>query len=445
MNKKSSRIWYKATRALNVLYFAWRDRKKNAFRGFSSDEAEFLPGALELQEQPVSRTSRVVASILILLLAFSISWALLGEMEIVVQAQGKVIPQGSVKTIAAPETNIVREILVVEGQLVSAGDPLLVLDSTAPAAEEAKAQAEAWAADLKLGRAKALLEGVGKSTPPTMRDIDGVPADELNRSRLYIVDQYHLLVSKIRRIDDEIKVLEEGLPMIKARAADYKALLATNDVSRHSWMEKEQNRIDIEGQISSLRNQRASTISQARAEYQEALFDAQRLRNSSSQDIKRTNRQVLSQRLLSPVDGYVHQLAIHTIGGVVSAAQPLMSIVPKGRAIELDVQIENKDIAFVSLGQDVAVKIDAIDYTKYGLLKGKVSRISHDAIVDEKRGLFFGAKISLIEKELSTPIGLVPVTPGMSVNIEIKTGSRRPIEYLLSPLIQHKREALNER
>ena len=125
--------------------------------------------------------------------------------------------------------------------------------------------------------------------------------------------------------------------------------------------------------------------------------------------------------------------------------KPLLLIVPSEKTIEVEAFLENKDVGFVQEDQPAAVKIDAFQYTKYGTIPGRVIHISRDAIQDEKKGLIYLVKVVLDESSISVKGRSVPLTDGMSVNVEIKTGTRRAIEYCLSPLLQHGRESLRER
>jgi hemolysin D len=150
-------------------------------------------------------------------------------------------------------------------------------------------------------------------------------------------------------------------------------------------------------------------------------------------------------KLTSPVDGTVQQLTVHTIGGVVPAAQPLMMIVPGNGPVQVEASIENKDIGFLEEGQHSEVKIDAFEYTKYGTVPALVTHVSRDAIQDDKKGLIYSVEVTLDRSTIMVNGRDLPLSPGMSVNVEIKTGERRIIEYVLSPLLQHRRESLNER
>lgn len=148
--------------------------------------------------------------------------------------------------------------------------------------------------------------------------------------------------------------------------------------------------------------------------------------------------------LTAPVDGTVQQLAIHTVGGVVTPAQPLMAIVPKDNPIEVEAFVENKDIGFINPGLESVIKIETFPFTKYGTIEAEVTHVSHDAVNDEKRGLVFPARVNLARATIQVENKIVNLTPGMAVTVEIKTAKRRVIEYFLAPLLQYKDESLRE-
>ncbi len=159
---------------------------------------------------------------------------------------------------------------------------------------------------------------------------------------------------------------------------------------------------------------------------------------------KMRRRQALT-RLTAPVAGTVQQLAIHTVGGVVTEAQPLMAVVPANETLEVEAQIENRDIGFVRPGQAATVKIDSFPYTRYGYLEGEVVSVSHDAVQDERKGLVFLARVRLERNHLMIDDARVTLSAGMTVSAEIRTGKRRVIDYFLSPLQVHVGGSLRER
>ena len=144
-------------------------------------------------------------------------------------------------------------------------------------------------------------------------------------------------------------------------------------------------------------------------------------------------------------DGVVQQLAVHSIGGIVTPAQTLLVVVPETDRVEVEALVANKDAGFVGEGQRAEVKLDAYPFTRYGTVAGTVRRLSRDAVADERQGLVFKAAVQLEQPFLESDEGRLPLGPGLAATVEIKTGTRRVIEYLLSPLLRYRAEALRER
>lgn len=273
-------------------------------------------------------------------------------------------------------------------------------------------------------------------------------------------DQWRDFEAKLNRLDGQIAQFTQDLPLATQRANDYKALLNDHDVSEHAWLEKEQARIDLAGQLNDAKNQRRALIAQTIKEAHDALTEGQKSGAASSQDARRAGEHSKLLKLTAPVDGTVQQLSVHTVGAAVPAAQPLMQIVPIQSQVEVEAYLENKDVGFVLEGQTAAVKIDAFEYTKYGTVPARVTHVSRDAVpsdkqtdstqqgpsdLSKKNGLQYAVKITLDQPTIFVDGKPLPITAGMSVSTEIKTGSRRVIEYVLSPLVRHAHEALHER
>lgn len=423
----------------------WKSRDQLGGNLFKEQEAEFLPAALEIQEKPVSPTLRVTAKVLILLVIFLIGWAVFGHMDIVVNATGEVIPHDRTKTIAAVETASVKALHVVEGQAVKKGDVLIELDASASDAEHDKAKSNATEAILQIARSKAMIAAIESRKPPKLSPIAGISAQKLLETQGYLESQYRDFITKLQRTEGMIARYSEALPLITQQAKDYRELSKNHDVPVHAYLEKEQQRVDLEGQLNDAKNQRAALIAEVKRTAYEGRADADRILGVAKQDVARNAAHSRLLKLTSPVDGTVQQLTVFTIGGVVPAAQPLMKIVPKEDTVEVEAMLENKDIGFVDEGQVASVKVAAYEYTKYGVIPAKVIHVSRDAIKDEKRGLLYSVTLLLDKPTISVKGQDMPITAGMSVNVDIKTGTRRVIEYFLSPLIQHKRESLNER
>lgn len=426
------------------LYF-WKNKHELDGKIFREDEANFLPAALSLQEKPISPGVRLTAKVLMALIGITLLWALLGKMDIVVNASGKVIPSGRIKSIASVEVSAVRAIYVQEGQLVKAGDILVELDSSSAEADYLKASRGAIEASLQMARASAMMKAIEEREKPNLPNMKGVPDDLVGETEAHLRKQGEEFRAKLARFDGEIARYAQNLKLATKRANDYRALAKERDVSEHAWLEKEQAMVELQGQLSDVKNQRAALIAQTHKESWDAYVDGRKNLTGNRQDAIRAEARSKLLRLTSPVDGTVQQLTVHTVGGVVPAAQQLMIIVPSQSQVEVEAFVESKDIGFIAEGQRASVKIEAFDYTKYGTVPAKIIHVSKDAIVDEKKGLQYSTKVLLDRANININGKPTPLLPGMSATVEIKTGDRRIIEYVLSPLVRHQREALSER
>jgi hemolysin D len=423
----------------------WQKRHEHDGGLFTEDEADFLPAALSLQEQPVSPSSRLTAKVLMALVAALIAWSVLGHIDIIVNAAGEIIPSGRTKTIASVDVASVKALHVVEGQTVRKGDVLIELDASAQDAERDKAMVSVREAVLQAARSRALIGSLDNRKRPVLAPIDGIPPEKLDEAQNYLDGQFQDFLAKLQRIEGAVARYAAALPLATQRASDFRELARTHDVSPHAYMEKEQARIDLAGQLTEAKNQRAALIAETRRAAFDSLAEGEKIIGAAQQDALRADSHSKLLKLTAPVDGTVQQLTVHTVGGVAPAAQPLMLIVPKETRLEVEAFLENKDVGFVEEGQRAAVKIDAFEYTKYGAVPAQVVHVSRDAIKDEKKGLIYSIRVALDADSLSVNGREMELSPGMSVKVEIKTGSRRIIEYVMSPLLQHTRESLNER
>jgi hemolysin D len=412
---------------------------------FNQQEAEFLPAALSLQERPDSSSLQWTARVLMALAAFTLLWSVFGRIDIVVNASGKIVPSMRTKTIASVDVASVRALRVIEGQQVHAGDVLIELDSSSSDAEHDKALDAVAQARLQVARSQTMIAAVKQNVPPQLPAVPGVADRQWRAARQQVEGQYIDFSARLARHDGEIARYSAALPLAAERADDFKVLLKNRDVSHHAWLEKEQARVDLEGQLADARNQRAALIAQTLKESHDAMLEGNRIVAAAAQDMRRAGEHSKLLKLTAPVDGTVQQLVVHTVGGVVPAAQALMQIVPSETRIEVEAFLENRDVGFLHEGQSAAVKVDAFDYTKYGAIAAEVSHVSQDAIQDEKKGLVYATKVSLAKNSIFVEGKTLPLSAGMAVNVEIKTGTRRVIEYVLSPLMQHQHEAMRER
>jgi hemolysin D len=462
-----------------VLKAAWSVRKEMTPFERTEHERAFLPAALELQESPPHPAARIASWSLIAFLLIAVMWACFGKIDVVAVAPGKLVVSDRSKVVQPLESGIVKAIHVQDGQYVQAGQPLIELDSTITGADKDK-NFVAWLdAKLEALRAQALLDALdSRRSPQITGDVELPAGNEAYRPKLFdaqrlVSSQWEEFQAKLAAIDadtarkraeragaqEQVYKLEQTLPIIAQRAANYKDLMDQGLVETMVYMEKVQTRIETERDLATQRRkveelseglttnqrQKESTVAEFRRSQHDNLVKAREKARELAQEVVKAGQLQNQTKLVAPVSGAVQQLAIHTVGGVVTPAQPLLVVVPQEDTVEAEAMLENKDIGFVKAGQDAAVKIETFNYTKYGLINGKVQTVSLDAIQDEERGLVYAARIKLDRHTMQVEGKTVNLTPGMAVTVEIKTAQRRVIEYFLSPLIQHVSESLKER
>jgi hemolysin D len=460
-------------RYASIFRHVWRDRKTLDVQSRMAHEAQFLPAALELQETPVSPAPRMAMWLLIAFAAIALLWAIFGHMDVVATAQGKIVPNDGTKVIQPFETATVKAIHVTDGQRVKAGDVLIELDTTDTTADSTRLGNDLVTVRMQAARARAMLAAIASGHAPVLGAVPDTGADRQAQEQRVLEGQYAEYRAKLFRIDADnvrreaelastrevVNKLEQTVPIAKRRAQDFKSLVEKKFVSEHGYLEKEQARIELESDLATQksrvvelaaalqegRSQHTALIAETRRIVLDSLSEAEQKSTTSAQELIKADSRGKLMTLTAPVDGTVQQLAVHTVGGVVTPAQPLMMVVPQDNPIEVEAMVENKDIGFVNPGQDAVVKIETFPFTKYGTIEAKVIHVSHDAVNDEKRGLIFPARVSLQRATIQVENKQVNLSPGMAVTVEVKTAQRRVIEYFLSPLLQYKDESLRER
>jgi hemolysin D len=478
-------LWFETAaelcgRYIDVCRAAWRTRHEQAFH-WLREEAEFLPAALALQRTPVSPLPRATSAALIALLVFALLWAVFGKIDIVATASGKIVPDGRTKVIQSVETARVTAIRVTDGSRVKAGDTLLELDSVASSADRARLRDDFVESALAVSRAQALLASMDIGGAQHIDDFIGedtalelkASVSRIAREQMFLDGEIAEFRAKLARLDAAIRQSEAELSTVGAavsrlkatleiartREADLHELAERQYVSRHEFLERQQSRIEMDGElaaqqsrlgeiraaVTSARRQREEYVTTTRRDTLDKLNAATQKTAELRQEFTKADARDRVMTLRAPVDGTVQQLAMHTIGGVAAAAQPLMVIVPADHAAQVEAFIENRDVGFVKPGQFAAVKIEAFPYTRYGTLPAEVVDVSRDAIEDEKRGLIYAVRLRLRQTTISVDGGQRTLSPGMAASVEVRTGRRRLIEYFLSPLLTRVDESLRER
>jgi hemolysin D len=457
------------------------------------EELAFLPAALEIVETPPSPIGRAIGITLIVLFCAALAWAWWGTIDIVASATGRIMPSGRSKVIQPFETGVVRAIRVQDGQAVKAGDVLIELDPTANAADRDRLYNDLLAEQTGIARLRAALGGTGDPladfAPPAQANsiLVGVQRQLLlsqvgeHRAKLASLDrQQAQKEAELATTVATINKLETVIPVIQQRVDMRRALVEKDLGSKIVYLETLQLLLEHQKELivrrSSLLEDEAAvaaireTRRQAEAEFRRTLADelakAEQKALSLAQELIKAEQKTKLQVLTAPVDGIVQQLAIHTVGGVVTPAQSLLVIVPSDSRLEIEALVPNRDIGFVQPGQQAEIKVDTFNFTRYGLLHGEVLSVSLDAIIRDRRQdraddrnlgtqndtsepkgqeLNYSARISLDATKMQIDGRMVKLSPGMAVTVEIKTGSRRILTYLLSPLLRYQHEALRER
>ncbi|MCX8521860.1 MAG: HlyD family type I secretion periplasmic adaptor subunit [Rhodoferax sp.] len=426
-------------------YF-WKRRHSNDLPLRTLTEAEFMPAALSLQTRPVSPVGRWSGRIVMLLILGALLLAIFGRVDIIVTGTGKVVPVGQPKLIATTEAAYVTAVFVSEGSQVKAGDPLIQLDPRLVTTEEEKAKGELQIVRLQYERSRALLEAIQTGNPPRWQPLKDVDEKLQAREMHQLQDIWQDYSARRQRMEQEMTKLSRVIPLLKGRADDYAVLLQSGDVAQHSWAEREQARIEAEGQLNDMKAQLTVLNAETRKSAQDSLHDADRSIRAFDKDFERAKVRRKQMLLTAPVDGIVQQLAVNTIGGVAPAAQVLMQLVPNQAALEVQVSIDNKDIGFLQVGQSASLKVTTFDYTRYGTIPAKIIRISPNAIDDEKKGLYYTVALAPERDWVSAVQGKpMALSTGQAISAEIRTGERRVIQYLLSPLVRHVQESMHER
>lgn len=247
--------------------------------------------------------------------------------------------------------------------------------------------------------------------------------------------------------------------MAQTRETDFKKLVNEGFISNHATQDKTRERVELERDLATQRaklmeaqsilNETTQSKAAYIAETRRTLNDRNAVATSKAQQLtqdesKASQRERLTQ-LTAPVAGTIQQLAVHSVGGVVTPAQPLMIVVPDSARVTAEISIANLDIGFVNAGQQAEVKLETFPYTKYGTVKARVDMVTADAVTDEKKGSYYPATLTLVAKDMNIDGKRIPISPGMNITAEIKTGQRRVIEYLLSPIQKAGNESLRER
>lgn len=468
-----------------VFSAAWQARHELVGPRRLADEAAFLPAALSLQDTPVHPAPRRLAYALMALFSLALVWSIVGKIDIVAVAQGRIVVSERTKQIQPLERSVVKRVLVKDGDQVKAGQALVELDPTAATADRTTVDEQLKASISEVLRSQVLLNALQHArhrVQPSGGELQARFARELpaawstadrNAALAQLEAEWSDIDAKLDKLAAEtfrrqaemataqaaVSKVEATLPLARKREDDVKELAQQGFMSGHAGQDRTRERIELERDLATQRarlletqaalaeseNARAAYLAEVRRSLHERQAQADLKRGAAWQEQAKAAYRERLTTLTAPVDGVVQQLAVHTAGGVVTEAQVLMIVVPEGAQMTAEVALENKDIGFVNAGQAAAIKLETFTFTRYGTIDGKVKWVTADAVNDEEQGAIFPVMLSLAQTHINVDGKLIRLAPGMNLTAEIKTGQRRVIEYLLSPIQRAGSESLTER
>ncbi len=371
--------------------------------------------------------------VLYLMLAFVVcfvAWAAWAEVDEITRADGRIVPDGKEQLIASLEPGLLGELMVKEGQTVKQGQALLRLDPTRMAAAKNEGELKSASLSATAARLRAEANGMPLKFPDSIRQAKALMAAETEAFE----SRRRLLNESVAGINRSVALVQRELEMARRMAAQ--GLMSDVEVMR------------LTRQTSELAQQRAERINRFRQEAASELVKVQNdLALLQEQRVVRDD-QMQRTVLTSPVDGVVKSIKINTLGGVVASGAAIMEIAPMGGRLLIEARVKPRDVGFVAVGQKAEVKLAGYDYNVFGGLHGRVEFISPDALGDADKGAEATYYRTLVVSEKSTlkpRLGqALPLIPGMAASVEIKTGQRSVLSYLLRPMLKS-REALRER
>jgi len=439
-------------------------------------ENDFQPDLLAIQEQPPARLPRIVGYVTGGLFVVLAVWAVLGKLDIITSAEGRLVPRNYSRVLQPAEAGIVREVLVRDGDEVKAGQVLMRMDATTASADMGTLRADAALKALGLRRIDAELRGhpllLDVRDPP---DLASQVLAQYRARRQSYLDALAQEQATLERAQHELEAarqqltkLQATVPLYQQTAKSYERLVKEGFVSELGANDKLRDKIEKEqelksqessmGALASAVQQSNQKLAQIKSSYEAQLLNERvDLQSQQQRTQGELQKQVYKSGLLelkATEDGIVKDMATYTPGAVVQPGVVLLNLVPKSEPLLAEVAIHNEDVGFVAPGQRVKLKLQAYPFQKYGLLEGVVELVGADSSSnDPQKAAAMGqspqsykALVKLSSQTLSTPgQQALKLTPGMVVQAEISQGQRTVLEYLLSPVQKVVQEAGRER
>lgn len=442
--------------------------------GTEREDLDFYRSSEAAIHDAPSRTSAIFLATCFALFAVFIIWAWLAELEEVTRGDGKVIPSSRTQIVQSLEGGIVKTINAREGDTVAKGQILLTIDDTGFSSDlgELKAKALSLSAQTARLRTEAAIEladeiafdsDLREAAPEVIANevnLFGIRSSALDNQIAVLKDRLIQKQQELAELNESRKRFQDGLDIARREFELKEPLAKRGIVSKTDLLKLEREISDIKGQLATtkqsiprveasiseaerlIKEQRLSFRQTAQSELNTKLAELAVVRES----LTAARDKVVRADIRSPVEGVINKLHVNTLGGVVRAGEPLVEITPLEDALYVEVRVQPKDIAFISPNQKALVKISAYDFTIYGGLEGQVEIISSDSTTDpESQESYYTVIVKTQEAALTKGDTLLPIIPGMVAQVDIITGEKSVLDYLLKPIVKARREALRER
>lgn len=398
-------------------------------------------------------------------IALLLLWAALAPVDEITRGMGKVIPSSKVQLVQAAEPSVVREILVRQGQLVKQGQLLVRLDDSQSASQLGQVQAETDRLTARAARLQREGTGEGGDCVSGTACADEAALGQIRRATAQSKQSALAAAIEQRRRDLQegqatAASLEHSLRLAQEQVNMLAPAAAQGIIPKTELIAAQREAVDLQGRLSAARQgigRASAAIAEAQAQFSEAKLDfRQQALNERSEvatkiavneeTIKGASARLQRNELRAPVTGLVNDVRVATVGGFVNPGESVMQVVPVGDKLLVEARISPKDIAFLKIGDRANVKVTAYDFSIYGGLPGRVRNISADSIYDEAEKQAYYTVVVETDRSFLTKNGRrLPIMPGMICDVEIITGSKSVLAYLLKPVLRAFDEALTER
>ncbi len=432
---------------------------------------EFVPALAALEDSAPSPLPRAVLWILLALLASLGVWSVLGRLDVIAAAEGRLVPRSQLKIVQPVEGGVLRELLVAEGERVARGQLLGRMDTQAAQADTAALQAELSLRLLQLRRIDAELRSAAlvreERDPPELYAQVEAQREARMRAHENSLAEERAVIARAQReasaAQETREKLAGALPVLVEQEKAFERLAADGYAGKLMLRQRSRERLEAEQDLRAQEHRVESaraTIEQAerrmgqlsanyRAQLRSERIEADRERSRAAQELEKLQHRRQLAELRAPADGIVKDLATHTPGTVLAPGAVLMTLVPEGEPLLAEVWLQNQDAGFVRAGQNAKLKLTAFPFQRYGMLQGRVLRISADSSERgdgrQAPGYAYRALIELEAQELRVGEALHRLLPGMQLTAEIRLAERSVLEYLVSPLQKVAAEAGRER